>query len=229
MLTELAPDVRAYEYDVYMPGRVHFPCRTVVVRLPGGGLWLHSPGPIADSLAAELERWGPVEHLVAPSLLHHLFLGQASARWPQARTWGAAGLGAKRPDLRLDATLGQDEAPWAEVLAPMPIAGAPFVGETVFLHRPSGSLLVTDLLFNIHRWNTPQTAWVLWMVGAQRRLASSRAWRMWVKDKAAYGRSVREVVAAAPRRLIPAHGDVIDALPAGALPEALAWACGLPG
>lgn len=227
MLYDLATDLRAYDYDVYMPGRVHFPSRTVVARLPDGGLWLHSPGPVDDALAAQIDAWGPVRALVAPSMLHHLFLGDAARRWPQAQTWAPTGLAVKRPDLRLDHPLEQAaSAGWAGTLRPTAIDGAPEVGETVFLHAPTGSLICTDLFFNLHRWNTPQTGVVLWMVGCRAQLGSSRAWRLWVKDRAAYRGSLERVLDQDFTRLVPSHGDVVEPTGPGALRAVLAWGLG---
>ena len=54
--------------------------RMTVVRLPDGGLWLHSPVRAAPELVREVQALGPVTCLVAPNKLHHLFVGE----WQQA-------------------------------------------------------------------------------------------------------------------------------------------------
>jgi hypothetical protein len=65
-------------------------------------------------------------------------------------------------------------------------------------------------------------------MGTNGRLAQSRVWRFGIADRAALADSARRVVALAPTRLIVAHGDVVDALPPGALERALAWMSAAP-
>jgi len=54
-----------------------------------------SPLRVDDALAARVDALGPVSHIVAPSNLHHLFVGEAVARWPAARVHLPRGLPAK--------------------------------------------------------------------------------------------------------------------------------------
>jgi hypothetical protein len=83
-LTQLAADLWTVEHDQTLPGRFHMPTRMTVVRLHDHALWLHSPIPIGDSLADELEALGEVQYLVAPNRLHHLYLPRAQARYRES-------------------------------------------------------------------------------------------------------------------------------------------------
>src|SRR6185312_11539383 len=67
--------------------RVPFPTRMTVVRLPSGGLWLHSPVAFDASLAAALRELGPVAHIVAPNTIHYWWVGDWSSRFPAAEVW----------------------------------------------------------------------------------------------------------------------------------------------
>src|SRR5262249_18739363 len=80
-------------------------------------LFLHSPVKLDSELKRALNALGPVGAVVAPNRAHHLFVRDYIESYPQARSYGAPGLPEKRPDLRLDATLG-DEAPreWQGVI-----------------------------------------------------------------------------------------------------------------
>lgn len=221
MLRQLADDLWDAEYDLFLPGRIHFPCRMTVVRLPDGGLWLHSPVPIDDALAAALDALGPVAHLVAPSQLHHLFFADAAARYPGATTWGAPGLAAKI-DLPFAKTLGEDPAPWNGVLDAHFVDGIPWMSETVFLHQPSGSLVVTDLFFHMMQPKTGVSRFFFWMLGVLGRPKQSPLVRMQTKDKVAAARSAQAIIAWGPSRLVPAHGPVIQEGAADALAQVLA-------
>ena len=223
----IADDVWGVSGAARMPGGVVFPLRMTVIRLPDGGLWLHSPVAIDDATAREIEALGPVRHLVAPSLLHDLHSGAAKARWPEARLHAPAALRARRPDLPIDEDLS-DGRSWGDAVVALAIRGAPKLDEFEFLHRPSRTLLVTDLVFHVLAPVTFATKLVLCGAGCHGRLGSSRAWR-WVfaQDRAAVAASVERILALDFDRLVPAHGEVIPrgAAPAlrHALSQALSW------
>lgn len=201
------------------------PTRMTVLRRASGGLVLHSPVGLDEATAAAIDALGPVEVVVAPSLLHHLFVGQARSRWPGARLLGAPGLAAKRPDLSFDGVLGPGSL--GPDIGCLPVEGAPSVNEVLLLHRASRTLVVTDLVFNIRRprgWLTP---WVLRAVGAHERVGQSRAWRLvLVRDRGAFAASGRALLAEEFDRIVVAHGEVIEPESRGAFVEALSWMLG---
>lgn len=209
-LEPLAEGLWGAEYDHFMNGVVHFRGRMTVVRLRSGGLLLHSVIPIDDALAGELEALGPVEHIVAPNLMHHVHLAPAVQRYPDATLWGVPGLAKKRDDVRFDAVLGEHETPWSEEFTPLAIDGIPLMNEAVFFHPATGTLVVTDLVFNIHEvkgWITP---WVLRLGGAYRRFAQSRLIRRAIRDRDIASASVERMLAWPIQRVVMAHGHVVD-------------------
>jgi hypothetical protein len=210
MLTPLAPNLWCATSDLHVGG-VCFPGRMTVVRLPDGGVWLHSALPLTDALAASVESLGPVRHIVAPNAFHHLHAAAAKRRFPDATLHGTPALRKKKPDLRLDRTL--DEAPpagWAGVLDSCEIAGAPSLHEFVFFHVPSRTLIVTDLLFNMRTYDGLLSKAVFWMAGTYKRLGVSRLWVASTRDRAARAASVNRVLDWDFDRLVPAHGNVMD-------------------
>ncbi len=224
MLIEIAENLWCSEHDLFMPGRVHFPIRMTVIRLRGGGLILHSPIPIDDALAAELAALGPVEHLIAPCKLHHLYLPAAIERYPDAKVHGAPGLAEKRGDIRFDATLGEGAAPWESELDSLLIGGVPWINEVVFFHRATKTLIVTDLVFNIHEVRTWMSVLVLRFIArAYRTFAQSRLWRFKTEDRQAVATSARAVLAWDFTRVVMAHGRVIDEDAHARTRQALAW------
>lgn len=221
MLTPIADEVWGAEDDLFMPGGLHFRVRMTVIRLPDGGLWLHSPIAIDDELADALAALGPVKHLVAPNALHHLYFGDAQARYPDAICWAAPTLAAKRSDLRFERTLGEDPPPWAEAIEQRFVEGVPWMSETVFLHRPSGTLLVTDLFFNIQRPANRRSRFFFWLLGVLGRPKQSPLVRMQIKDKAAAADSARGILQWSFARAVPAHGPVVEQDAARVLAEVL--------
>jgi len=224
MLKTIAEDMWAIEDVVRMPLGLRMPSRSTVVRLSNGKLVVHAPLAIDDRLAREIDALGEVTHLVAPSCLHHLFLRGASERWPRARVLGAPGLESKLGGLRFEPlpAHGAIDAVAGE-LDVVRIAGAPAVSEHVFLHARSRTLLVTDLVFNVHRDTSFGMSLVLRMVGAWKKLAQSRSWRLFVKDRALAADAMQRVLAWDFDRLVMAHGDVVERGAHAELAAAAAW------
>ena len=205
-----------------MPG-VRFPARMLIARRDEG-LWIHSPIPLDDALAVEIEALGPVHALVAPNCFHHLHMAAASQRWPEAKVYAPAGLKTKRPDLRIDIELEPGTQPWPEFGPLLRIEGATDMQEFVFLHLPSKTLIVCDLVFNMHSADNGLTRLLLRLVGAWQRLGQSKLWRRIAKDPAAAGASCAAMLELDFQRLYMSHGEVVEGGDVKSqLREGLAW------
>lgn len=136
-----------------------FPTRMTVVRLPCGGIWVHSP--IADhvGLADAVEALGPVRHLVAPNWIHYAWVPDWQARFPKVITWGSPGVVARAKSrgvrLHLDHVLG-DVAPieWADQIYQR-LADSGYHRELIFHHLASRTLILTDLIENFEADKMP--------------------------------------------------------------------------
>lgn len=198
--------------------------RMTVVRRADGTLWVHSPILPTPALRQALDALGPVRQVVAPNRSHHLYLAPFLQAWPAAQGYLAPGLAAKRPDLAHLPTL---DAAASEVcgdeLQAVFVEGLPVINETVWLHRPSRTLIVTDLLFRFGRDAPAPTRWVARALGVHERLAMSRTMRLMVRDRAALRRSVERILALAPERVVLAHEQVVERDAGSALAQAFAW------
>ncbi len=222
-LAAIAPDLWQVSTTKRFPGGVVLPVNGTIVRLPDGTVLLHSPIPIDDALAAEIEALGPVAHLVAPNALHHLWIADASRRWPRARVHAAPRVAQKQPALRIDAPLA-DGAPaeWGGALEGLLVGGAPFISEVVCFHHPSATLIATDLLFHITAPANRATRFLLAVAGTGGgRLAMSREWRLARRDRAAARAAAAHICAWPVARIVMAHGEPYTASDA---PQALARA-----
>jgi hypothetical protein len=172
---------------------------------------MHSPIPIDDACAKQVDALGEVRDIVAPNGWHDSFAGAAKARYPSATLWGSPALRKAKSKLPVNAWLGETEPPWADELRSLLIEGAPKAEEFVFMHRPSGTLIVTDLLFQIRYPVNTLTKLVLWMSGTNGgKLAQSRLWRSVTKDRGAAGRSVQRMLDWDFKRVVLAHGDFVE-------------------
>ena len=137
----------------YLFGSLPFTTRMTVARLPSGRLWLHSPIEPTPGLLAEVRALGRVAALVAPNRLHWMHLADWQAACPDAETWGAPGLigTAGQRGFRIDHELEDIPPPaWGGAIAQVLVASL-FMTEAVFLHRPSSTLILTDLIENFER------------------------------------------------------------------------------
>ncbi len=184
--------------------------RMTVIRLEDGGLFLHSPVALDPELRGQLEALGPIRHAVAPNLHHHLYLSDYR-ELPDVKLYAAPGVEKKRPDLAFDAVL-TDEAPeaWRGQLDQHCFRGAPFMGEVVFFHRRSGSLLLADLAFNFVECEHRLTRWWLKLMGGYGRFGQPRHVRWLFRDKAAARRSAETILAWDIQRVVVTHGVVLQ-------------------
>lgn len=190
--------------------------RTTVVRLEGGGLWVHSPGPPSDAFDEALSDLGTVGHVVAPGTFHYLHVASFKERHPQAKVWICPGIETKAPDVPYDFVLGDDppEA-WSADIDQVLVHGTSKMRELAFLHRTSRTLILTDLLENVG----DQSGDVDWML----RFWWKAVFHMWnhpkpapeyqvgYKDKPAVRRSLERILEWDFERVVIAHGDLVEA------------------
>ena len=197
--------------------------RMTVVRLPGGALWLHSVVAVDDLLADEIQALGPVRHIVLPNLYHHVYVSDAIGRWPAARVHAPAAMRRKRPELRIDAELSESpDTEWCGEFVPVHIDGS-MLDETVFVHRPSRSLVCADLIENFD--SSPHLATRLYLkaAGLQDRVAFSRLLRPVYRDWRATRRSLERLLAVDFDRVVLTHGRVLERGGPAAVREAYRW------
>ena len=205
---QLDEDLWVCDADGHERG-LHIRLRTTVVRLADGGLWLYSPILFDDALADQVEALGPVRHIVAPSRAHDLFAADAHSRWPNATLWASPGLAAARP--QLGATpLPEDEACWRGQLHSVRIDAVPRIDEVAFFHVASRTAIVCDLVLNVHEESNWLARQLYRAMGVWRRPGRTRYWTWKTKDPQAAQRAYERIVAWEPRRVIMAHGDVVD-------------------
>jgi len=198
--------------------------RMTVVRLPTGGLWLHSVVPMTAQLRTEVEALGPVHHIVLPDFYHHLHVGPWSLAFPKARVHAPPRMAQKRPDLRIDAELSEAPHPdWATELKPFYISGCG-LRETVFLHPRTKTLIVADLVENFAR-GSPHwfTRGYLRLAGLDGRAGFSRLFRFIYGNRPRARASLDRVLAEDFDRVLLTHGEPIPRGGKEAIRLAYAW------
>jgi hypothetical protein len=207
-----------------------YPTRMAVVRLADGGLWLWSPVALTPALAAAVSALGPVAHLVSPNSLHYLFLGEWRRAFPEARLWGPAATVARCGDLAFAGTLAdQPPAPWAGQIDQFHFANSRFVEELIFLHRASGTALIADLsqtfgaAFLKDHW-----PWWLRRIARLSGMVEGRGYppidyRLSFRHRRSARPKIRALIAAHPRRVVVAHGEIVRDGGEAFLRQAFGW------
>lgn len=187
--------------------------RMTVIRLAGGGLFVHSPVRLDADTRRALAELGEVRAVVAPSKVHHFFVGDYITAYPAARIYAAPGLAEKRRDLSFHGILS-DDAPveWRGEIEQHVFRGAPLMNEVVFFHSATRTLLLTDLAFNVPADPVAGTRARLfyWLVGAAGRFGPHRIVRLGIRDRTAARASVQKILEWNFDRVIVTHGDVLE-------------------
>jgi hypothetical protein len=203
-----------------------YPTRMGIIRLPSGALWVWSPVGIDDALAAEVDAVGEVRHLVEPNKIHHLALPQWKKRWPDARIYAPPGLAERIDAVDFDAKLGDEGQPEFEgVIDHVIVHGSFVMDEVLFLHRPSRTLFVGDLVQKhdpgaFSKWK----AWVMKLDGMVGPDGSTpREWRATFLHRDAARAAIQKAIAWDPERMVIAHGEWVREGGADALRSSLSW------
>jgi hypothetical protein len=185
-LTEFVTDqIWLKEYPIHYAG-CDFNARMSVVRVSDSKLLLHSPCEIDEQTKQTISALGEVAYIVAPG-----------------------------SDIDFDWFLA-DRPPeiWADTLDQVLVRGNKYIWEVAFFHKPSRTLLLTDLIENITD-QTPNTNWLL-------KLWWKAVFHMWNnpkpapeyqlgwKDKAAARQSLQRILQWDFERIVLSHGDVIE-------------------
>ena len=226
MLKQFGPSIYMAEGPTVSFYGFPYTTRMALVQLSDGTAWAWSPVALTDELVEAVNAVGPVCHIVSPNKIHHLFLREWSERWPNARVYAPPGLARRKPELRFDATLGDEPDPaWACDLDQVIFHGSCAMEEVAFYHRESRTALVCDL---IQRF--PEASASGWR-GTLMRLdglvgekgSTPREWRAsFLRRKEA--RNAREhVLRWKPEKLLIAHGQCAQSGATGVIEDALRW------
>ena len=198
--------------------------RMTVVRLEGGGLFVHSPVELDDATRRAIDALGPVKAVVAPNRLHHLYVGAWASAYPDAALYGCPGLDTKRPDVPWRRTLSnQPEPEWQGELDQVFFSAFAFANEVVFFHRVSQTLICADFVFNLGQHPSAFTRAVAPVLQGRRGPGVTMLERLLIRDWSVARSQVNRIVAWRPERIVLAHGDIIERGGADIVARAYDW------
>ncbi len=217
-LVQLDPDIWTASQSLSFFG-LEVGNRMTVIRLKSGALVIISPIKLKEDEYLELNKIGEVSHIIVPNLLFHdLYVTHFQKVYPKAKLWGVKGLAEKRPDLNINGLLDKPGAleesleylPFEGLKTALPIWKVLEINETVFFHRSSKTLVLTDIAFNFDENNELQTQIVARFLGCYKRLRPSWVEKLVTQNKSAVRQSVSQVLKWDFHRVVPAHGSTIE-------------------
>ena len=205
--------------------RIPFPTRMTVVRLPDGGLWIHSPVAPDEALFEAIERLGAVSHLVAPNTLHWSYIADWRKRFPRAVVYIAPGLEA-RVDVPRTNLMDTAEPAWSAAIDQR-VVGGPVLTEAVFFHRASRTLILTDLIENFEPERVRSCVWrcALCLSGATDPdgKAPIDMQLSFLGHRKHLRAMVRQMIDWAPQRIVLSHGRWYEDDGVAELQRAFRW------
>lgn len=226
MLVEFGPSIYVADGPIVSFYGFPYPTRMAVVRLSGGGVWVWSPVALTDELVDSVNTVGPVQHIVSPNKIHHLFLAEWADRWPEARVYAPPGLQKRRPDLRFDTELSEMPDPaWAADIDQVIFRGSLAMEEVSFFHIASRTAIVCDLI-----QRHPEATMTGWkgmlmrldsLVGE--RGSTPREWRASFVQRSKTRAARERVLGWNPERLLIAHGECAQTGATAIMEKALGW------
>lgn len=211
VLVQHDADLWSTEYELaWQGGLVPIPVRMTVIRLPDGALILHSPAPLLESLRAELEALGRVGFIIIP-WAHGAFAEQAAQAYPSAQLLAAPEASRRLKSLPFNGSVADHTpASWSRVVESHLVRGFR-LNEVVLFHRPSRTLVVTDLCFNIHHSRSVSARLFFRANGMWKRFGPSRLIRhLAVSDRAGLASSINQIMRWEFERVVPGHGQVVE-------------------
>lgn len=210
------PDIWVVEGPLvdYRVAGLSIPCptRMTIVRLNNGGLWLHSPVAYSPALGEAVARIGRVSEIVAPNSYHYLHAGAWAKAHPDARIYATSThADSLSPHFHLTAD-NRDRRFWTAEFEWHLVELGGF-REALFFHRPSRTLIVTDLMqnFEASRIASGFTRSVLRAARATGPCLcpSIELWPARARNKANLREGVRQMLAWNPESIIIAHGKCV--------------------
>jgi hypothetical protein len=226
MLDVFGPSLYVAEGPIVSFYGFPYPTRMALAKLSDGSAWVWSPVALSHALSDAVDTLGPVRYIVSPNKIHHLFLSEWAARWPEARLYAPPGLARKRPDLRFATELTDDPDPaWAVDIDQVIFRGSFAMEEVAFFHRASRTAIIGDLV-----QRHPESRMSGWM-GMLMRLdglvgehgSTPREWRATFLPRAAARQARDKVLAWKAERLVIAHGENAQSGATAILADALSW------
>jgi hypothetical protein len=188
--------------------------RMTIVRLKNGELWVHSPLEISDSVKREIQKLGHVAYVVAPNNMHYLYFDKFLALFPKAKGYVASSLVKKKKGFKKHWNIEKLKSVIGKEIEQIDFKGHS-LGETVFFHKSSKTLIVTDLLYNLQPHNLWFEKMVMRLFGGYGKPSIPIYHKISLHNRKEIMESVKTISTWPIQRIIMAHGEIIKGFHVG--------------
>lgn len=184
--------------------------RTVTIIRIDGKLLIHSTAAFNKEEVAALHALGTPNWMLDATLMHDTCARAGRAALPEATYHAPKGFPVIQDSPPLPLLPPPPE--WAGRVEVIELRGAPMMSEHVFFHRPSRTLVLADLIFNLPANASPWTRFLARTASGLKAGTPgvSRLVKMSIRDRKAFGESVQQVLAWDFDRVIVGHGEMIE-------------------
>ncbi|HEX9830231.1 MAG TPA: DUF4336 domain-containing protein [Thermodesulfobacteriota bacterium] len=212
MIRNIANSLWVAEDNKFSVSGLQVGSRMTIIRLYNGGLLIHSPMPLSKTIKDAIASIGTPKFIIAPNTMHHMFVKQCHDGYPDAELYLAPELRKKRHDLFFARDLADELIyPWNEDIKQHAVKGIPRLGEFVFLHSSSKTLILTDLAFYITSEKPLLTRFFFRLNGTYNKFGPSRIFKNFIlKDKFQFKKSVDYILEWDFERIIISHGKIVE-------------------
>ena len=229
MLQQLQKTLWIAEGEIVSFYGAPYPTRSVIARLGNGGLWIWSPVKLSPPLRSAVNQLGPVHHLVSPNKLHHLYLREWKNAYPEASLWGPQSTIRKCAGLNFQVALRDQPPPeWLGEIDQAWFCGSFAMDEIVFLHRPTGTAIVADLIQTFSdRFLNEHWGWLGFLARldglTENKACAPLEWRLSFLNRAPARRARDKVLRWNCERVIVAHGELPQSNGHSVLVKSFRW------
>lgn len=189
-------------------GIIVLPVRCTAIKT-SQGVVLISPIDFSKDQLEQIDSLGDVTAIVSPSLIHYLFMTKIMERYPKASVWGAPESRTQLPEIPWNFIFENDSWPYLDEIDYTSIQGATRLNEISFFHKPSKTLIVVDMCFNLQHpkgWASPI---LLRVMGTYKRFAVSRLYNIMVKNREQFVSSLHRLMKWDFEKISMGHGDLV--------------------
>lgn len=190
-----------------------FARRMTIIRLPSQELIIHSAIRFKDEDYQNLDQLGKVKYIVVPSKLHSSEARYYLEKYPDAVLYAPVdAMKAVGKDCKIQGFLPEA---WPTHLknevSCLEIQGTRFFRETVFFHKKSKTLVLTDTVFNMQMEVKGLEKMIFKMINIYKKFGPSRSFKiLFTKDWSAVQNSFREILHWDFDRVIMSHGEILQ-------------------
>lgn len=201
-MREIASGVHTLERPLRFLG-IEVGTRMTVLQL-ADGLLVHSP---IDVPPETLRTIGEPRWVLAPNKLHHLFVGP----WIDAglEGWAAPGLPEKRRDVPFTGVVESGTHPFGPDVEVVTLSCFSLSNEVVLFHKPSRTLLVTDLVFNFSRTAPWLTRFIMGCALCYPGCKASLIERIGMNRQIAR-EEIATILGFGFERIVMSHGEIVE-------------------